>query len=82
MLEPWQTFVIMVPMPAQTPLLRTARGGFPVPQALAPDQLPESVKSDLLRLLDGPPKPAVTLAVMEQAQRSMIGPDLPFRANV
>lgn len=63
-------------------LMRVAGGGFPVPGAIEPNQLPPEAKLSILRLLEGPPKPAVTLQVMNQAQKTMIGPDLPFRANV
>jgi hypothetical protein len=48
----------------------------------SPDAWPPAVKASYTRLLDGPPKPAVSIAVMGQTQESMIGPDLPFKANV
>lgn len=57
-------------------------GGFPVPGAMEAAQLPPSVKRSIMRLLDGPPKPAVSLAVMEQTQLTMLEPDLPWRADV
>lgn len=63
-------------------LRRVASGGFPVPGAIDPGQFPPEVKLSILRLLEGPPKPAVTLRVMNESQRTMVGPDLPWRANV
>lgn len=63
-------------------LRRVAGGGFPVPGAIEPSEFPPEVKLSILRLFEGPPKPAVTLRVMNEAQRTMIGPDLPYRANV
>lgn len=66
----------------QQRLMRVAGGGFPVPESLPPDQWPPEVKLSILRLFDGPPKPAVTLAVMNQAQATMLAPDLPYRADV
>lgn len=66
----------------QPRLRRVAAGGFPVPEAMEPADFPPEVKLSILRLLEGPPKPAVTLKVMNEAQRTMIGPDLPYRANV
>lgn len=90
MYSPWQfqnaqpmraVPMIMVPV-RQVPLLETATGAFPVPQSLSPEQFPQAVRESILRLFAGPPKPAVSLAVMDQTQASMIAPDLPFRANV
>ncbi|MFZ5815241.1 MAG: hypothetical protein ACOY93_08050 [Bacillota bacterium] len=66
----------------QPRLRRVATGGFPVPGAIEPDQFPPEVKLSILRLLEGPPKPAVTLEVMNRAQRTMLGPDLPYRMDV
>ncbi len=66
----------------QPRLMRVAAGGFPVPGSIEPSAFPPEVKLSILRLIDGPPKPAVTLAVMNEAQRTMLGPDLPYRANV
>lgn len=59
-------------------LMPYASGGFPVPEAIRPAELPPEVQAAYLRLLEGPPKPAVTPAVMNEAQRSMIAPQLPF----
>lgn len=64
------------------PLRMVASGAMSVPQALKPEQLPPAVMASLSRLMEAPPKPAVTLAVMNQTQASMIAPDLPFRADV
>jgi hypothetical protein len=84
---PWQMQMRQMAMPmfqpmGRMPLMMVASGGFPVPEALEPDDLPPAVKASLMRLLEGPPKPAVTSAVMNQTQESMIAPDLPFKANV
>ncbi|HYG59414.1 MAG TPA: hypothetical protein VD902_15235 [Symbiobacteriaceae bacterium] len=73
--------VFRAPM-RQVPLLETATGGFPVPESISPQQFPPAVRESIMRLLQGPPKPAVSLAVMDQTQSSMIAPDLPFRADV
>jgi len=67
--------------PWQVALMPTASGAFPVPQSLPPEQFPPAVQAAILRLLQGPPKPSVSLAVMNQTQESMIAPDLPWRAN-
>ncbi|HYF76851.1 MAG TPA: hypothetical protein VD973_06955 [Symbiobacteriaceae bacterium] len=71
----------MVPI-GQMPLIAVPTGGFPVPESISPDQFPPAVKASIMRNLEGPPKPAVTPHVMEQAQSSMIAPDLPFKADV
>lgn len=71
----------MMPM-RQMPLMEHASGAFPVPQAMSADRLPAAVKEAIMRPLQGPPKPAVTLAVMNAAQESMIAPDLPWKADV
>lgn len=63
-------------------LRRVPGGGFPVPGAIQPDQLPPAVKLAILRPLEGPPKPAVTKRVMNEAQRTMLAPDLPNRTDV
>lgn len=63
-------------------LMKVPSGGFPVPGAIEPAQFPPEVKLALLRLLEGPPKPAVTLQVMNEAQKTMLGPDLPYKSNV
>jgi len=63
-------------------LLKYPTGGFPVPGAIEPSEFPPEVKLAMLRPIDGPPKPVVTLAVMNETQRTMIGPDLPFKGNV
>lgn len=81
---PWQmdpTQVVLVLTP-QLPLRRVPSGGFPVPESLAPSQLPPAVRASIRRLMEGPPKPAVTLNVMNQTQATMIAPDLPWKANV
>ncbi len=62
-------------------LMETASGAFPVPESLSPERFPPEVRESILRLLEGPPKPAVTLRVMNEAQATMIAPDLPFIAN-
>lgn len=72
---------MMVPI-GQMPLIAVPTGGFPVPQAISPDEMPPSVKAAIMRNLEGPPKPAVTPHVMELTQSSMIAPDLPFKADV
>jgi hypothetical protein len=59
-------------------LLESPTGAFPVPEAMDADCLPSAVQESITRLLDGPPKPAVSLAVMEEAQRSMIAPERPY----
>ena len=69
-------------IPTVVPLMETASGGFPVPESISPAQFPPAVRNSILRLLEGPPKPAVTPSVMDQVQASMIAPDLPWRANV
>lgn len=82
MFSPWQTQPMIYAVPMRAPLLKNPTGAFPVPQALDPRDLPPAVKDALMRVLDAPPKPAVTLQVMNQAQASMIAPDLPYRADV
>lgn len=62
--------------------MEVAGGAFPVPQSLSPQRFPPEVKEAILRPLQGPPKPSVTLAVMNATQSSMIAPDLPFRSDV
>jgi hypothetical protein len=62
--------------------MKSPSGGFPVPQSINPDQLPPAVQQSILRFFEGPPKPVVTAEVMNQAQYSMIAPDLPFLASV
>lgn len=57
-------------------------GAFPVPESLPPESFPPAVRESIARLFMGPPKPAVTLPVMNETQASMIAPDLPFRAAV
>lgn len=83
MQNPWQMqpVTIIVPMGGM-PLMRMASGGFPVPQAMSPEDFPPAVQQSILRILEGPPKPSVTLDVMNKAQSSMIAPDLPYRADV
>lgn len=68
---------MMVPI-GQMPLAAVATGGFPVPEAISPHQFPPAVKASIMRNLEGPPKPAVTPHVMDQAQSSMIAPERPF----
>lgn|GEM_PF-2003711 len=80
-MQPAQMRMMIVPM-QRTPLLETATGAFPVPEAISPEQFPPAVQQSILRLLEGPPKPVVTLNVMNQTQSSMIAPDLPFKADV
>lgn len=58
------------------PLMKYPGGGFPVPEAVRPAELPPAVRASVLRILEAPPKPAVSRAVMNEAQRSMISPDL------
>lgn len=79
MFSPWQAWVS--PYQVIRPL-EYARGAFPVPQSLDPQRFPPEAKEAILRLFEGPPKPSVTLAVMNGAQGSMIAPDLPFRSDV
>ena len=91
MFSPWQMHQpasqmrpmqhMIVPM-RHSPLMETAAGAFPVPESLSPNQFPPAVRDAITRIFEGPPKPAVTLKVMNQAQSSMIAPDLPFKANV
>lgn len=84
MFSPWQMqppFPVML-MAAGLPLRKTPTGGFPVPESISPEDFPPAVKASIARLFEGPPKPAVTLAVMQQTQASMIAPDLPYRSNV
>jgi hypothetical protein len=77
--QPWPA----APVPTgRPPLLETATGALPVPQSLPPERLPPAVRAAISRVLDAPPKPAVTLGVMNETQASMIAPDLPFRSNV
>lgn len=73
--------MMMVPM-QRMPLLEVPTGAFPVPEAISPEQFPPEVQKSYLRLLEGPPKPCVTLEIMNQTQGSMIAPDLPFKADV
>jgi hypothetical protein len=88
MFAPWQMGrahplyqqVPMMRMPV--PIREIPGGAFPVPESMSPDCFPPEVKAAIMRLIAGPPKPAVTLAVMNQTQWSMIAPDLPFKANV
>lgn len=63
-------------------LRRVPGGGFPVPGAIRPEQLPPATKLSILRFFEGPPKPAVTKRVMNEAQRTMLAPDLPNRTDV
>lgn len=63
-------------------LMRMPSGGFPVPGAMSDDQFPPVVRESIMRIFEGPPKPAVTLPVMNEAQATMIAPDLPTRGNV
>jgi hypothetical protein len=81
---PWQYTPMPMPYmrpPMYVPLMMTSSGGFPVPEALNPDDLPPAVREAMMRPLEGPPKPAVSLAVMNQAQQTMVGPDLPWKAD-
>lgn len=91
MFSPWQMQQVrpmrarpmMMPMPMQRmPLMEIPAGGFPVPESISPEQFPPAVQASYLRLLEGPPKPCVTLAIMDQTQASMIAPDLPMKADV
>jgi hypothetical protein len=66
----------------QLPLMPFAAGAFPVPESLRPQDFPPAVQASLMRLIEGPPKPSVTLPVMNDAQASMIAPDLPTQPNV
>jgi hypothetical protein len=59
-----------------------AAGAFPVPESISPKEFPPAVRQSIARLFEGPPKPAVSLAVMNQTQMSMIAPDLPCQADV
>ncbi|MDF2629299.1 MAG: hypothetical protein K0R39_3130 [Symbiobacteriaceae bacterium] len=88
---PWQMMRMMgqPPMPmqmmvpiGQMPLIAVPSGGFPVPQAISPDEMPPAVKASIMRNLEGPPKPAVTPHVMNEAQSTMIAPDLPFKGDI
>ncbi|HYF92449.1 MAG TPA: hypothetical protein VD969_09370 [Symbiobacteriaceae bacterium] len=90
MFSPWQMQqmrqarplqVTIVPL-GRAPLMETASGGFPVPQSMTAEMFPPAVRESILRLFQGPPKPSVSLNVMNQTQASMIAPDLPNRANV
>lgn len=82
MFSPWQMQPGYPQSGYQLPLLPFPTGAFPVPEALHPDELPPAVKASMLRPIEGPPKPAVTLPVMNATQASMIAPDLPYRSNV
>jgi hypothetical protein len=85
MYAPWQMAPMGCPMmyrPSRRPLQAVATGGFPVPESLPLAQWPPAVRASMARLFQGPPKPAVTLQVMNEAQQSMIAPDLPNRSNV
>lgn len=70
------------PMPCPTagavPLLTTATGAFPVPEAICPSQFPPCVVESYTRLLAGPPKPSVSPMVMNMAQGTMLSPDKLF----
>lgn len=83
---PWQAFVpgyqMQAVWPAPAPLMEISSGGFPVPESLSPEQFPPMVRASIMRLLEGPPKPSVTLEVMNRTQESMIAPDLPWQAAV
>lgn len=68
--------------PRRSPLMAVPGGGFPVPESLRWRQLPPAVQASVMRLMEGPPKPAVTLAVMNEAQATMIAPDLPNRSDI
>lgn len=63
-------------------LMRVPSGGFPVPGAMSPEEFPPVVRDSIMRIFEGPPKPAVTLPVMNEAQATMMGPDLPNRGDV
>lgn len=90
MFSPWQMQqvrptrampMVMVPM-QRAPLMEVPAGGFPVPQSISPEEFPSHVRAAILRVIEGPPKPAVTLKIMNETQASMIAPDLPNRADV
>lgn len=70
----------MAPTPRR--LMLNPGGGFPVPGAMTAEQFPPAVRESIARIFAGPPKPAVTLPVMNEAQQTMLAPDLPFRGNV
>jgi len=72
----WTPWLIPRPMP----LRETAAGGFPVPESIGLAHLPPNAQLALLRLVEAPPKPSVTPAVMNEAEHSMIAPVLPFRS--
>lgn len=74
--------VLVMPMTRRAPLMQTPSGGFPVPEAIKPEQLPPKVRESMMRVLEGPPKPVVTRNIMNQTQESMIAPDLPWKADV
>ncbi len=81
--RPTRRPVTMMIIPMGHPgLMMTAAGAFPVPESISPKEFPPAVRESIARLFEGPPKPAVSRAVMNQTQRSMIAPDLPCKADV
>lgn len=63
-------------------LMMNPGGAFPVPGAISWKEMPPAVQESVQRLMEGPPKPSVTPQVMNEAQLSMIAPDLPFKGDV
>ncbi|HEY8345772.1 MAG TPA: hypothetical protein VIL07_00675 [Symbiobacteriaceae bacterium] len=81
---PWVPMMQMQPIPVRRGgrLMMQPGGAFPVPESVPWRKLPPAVRGSYLRLTEGPPKPSVTLSVMNESQKSMIAPDLPDRPNV
>ena len=84
---PWSHLpfgALIVPMPRRLhPRLMPQPGGaFPVPGAIRWQDMPPAVQESVQRLMEGPPKPSVTAQVMNEAQLTMIAPDLPYKGDV
>jgi len=87
MMMPWSFSPcgpLILPMPRRrhVGLKMNPGGAFPVPGAIPWQDMPPAVQESVKRLMEGPPKPSVTPQVMNEAQISMIAPDLPYKGDV